>query len=64
MCHRRNARHGHRDCPGLGNTASIAIFVALAFVFGYPLTLRPILGASMSFAVGRAHAVKRFAYRD
>src|ERR1043165_5993639 len=28
-----------------GNTASIAILVALAFVFGYGLTMRPLLAA-------------------
>jgi hypothetical protein len=32
-----------------GNTASIAISVALAFVFGYALTLGPILGAGVPY---------------
>ena len=37
---------------GWGNTASIAISVVLAFVFGYALTIGPILRAGVS--VGRA----------
>ena len=32
---------------GLGNAASIAVSVVLAFVFGYGLTLRPVLGAGV-----------------
>ena len=32
-----------------GNTASIALSVALAFVFGYALTLGPILGAGVPY---------------
>ena len=47
MCDRRSARHGDRDCPCLGNSASIAISVALVFAFGYALTLGPILGAGV-----------------
>ena len=42
---------------GLGNLASIALAVALAFVFGYALTMRPLLAnvgvrraASLAFA--------------
>jgi Domain of unknown function (DUF4396) len=32
-----------------GNTASIAISVVLAFLFGYTLTMRPLLGARLGF---------------
>ena len=32
---------------GWGNVASIALSVVLAFVFGYSLTLRPVLGAGV-----------------
>lgn len=32
----------------LGNLASIAIAVVLAFFFGYSLTLRPLVGGGMS----------------
>jgi hypothetical protein len=41
-----------------GNTASIAISVVLAFVFGYSLTLGPVLRANVPFrrAVGLAFA--------
>ena len=35
--------------PGWGNTASIAISVVLAFLFGYALTLGPILRAGVEF---------------
>ncbi len=43
---------------GLGNAASIAISVALAFLFGYTLTIRPGLRAGVGFrrAVGVAFA--------
>ena len=43
---------------GLGNVASIAVAVALAFVFGYALTLRPVLraGLPLSRAVRLAFA--------
>jgi len=43
---------------GWGNTASIAISVALAFVFGYSLTLGPVLRANVPFrrAAGLAFA--------
>jgi hypothetical protein len=34
---------------GWGNAASIAISVALAFVFGYSLTLGPVLRANVPF---------------
>ena len=34
---------------GWGNLASIALAVALAFVFGYALTLLPLLRAGMTF---------------
>jgi uncharacterized protein DUF4396 len=34
---------------GLGNVASIAVSVALAFLFGYGLTLRPVLRAGLPF---------------
>jgi hypothetical protein len=39
---------------GFGNAASIALSVALAFLFGYALTLRPVLRAGIRFrrAVG------------
>ena len=40
---------------GWGNVASIAIAVALAFCFGYALTLRPLLRTGMAF--GRAARV-------
>lgn len=33
---------------GLGNTLSIAISVGLAFVFGYGLTLRPVIAAGVA----------------
>jgi hypothetical protein len=43
---------------GWGNAASIAASVALAFLFGYTLTIRPILRAGVGFrrAVGVAFA--------
>ena len=34
---------------GLGTTTSIALSVALAFLFGYALTLRPLLAAGLPF---------------
>jgi hypothetical protein len=34
---------------GLGNAASIVISVALAFLFGYGLTLRPVVAAGIPF---------------
>jgi hypothetical protein len=37
---------------GLGNAASVALAILLAFVFGYALTLRPLLDADLPF--GRA----------
>jgi hypothetical protein len=33
---------------GLGNAASVALSVLLAFVFGYALTLRPVIAAGVS----------------
>jgi hypothetical protein len=47
VCDRRSARHGDRNRLAWGNSASIAISVALAFVFGYALTLGPILRAGV-----------------
>lgn len=43
---------------GLGNLASIVLAVVLAFVFGYGLTLRPVLraGVPVRSAVGLAFA--------
>ena len=43
---------------GWGNAASIALAVALAFVFGYSLTLGPVLRANVPFrrAAGLAFA--------
>jgi hypothetical protein len=43
---------------GFGNAASIAFSVALAFLFGYTLTIRPVLHASVGFrrAAGVAFA--------
>lgn len=43
---------------GLGNAPSIAISVVLAFVFGYGLTLRPVVGAGIPLrrAAGLAFA--------
>ena len=43
---------------GLGNAASIAISVALAFFFGYALTIRPVLraGVGLRRAAGVAFA--------
>ena len=43
---------------GLGNAVSIVISVALAFLFGYGLTLRPVLDAGIPFrrAAGLAFA--------
>ena len=35
---------------GWGDVATIALAVALAFVFGYSLTLRPLLGAGMAIS--------------
>ena len=32
---------------GLGNVASIAIAIVLAFLFGYSFTLRPVIGAGI-----------------
>ena len=39
---------------GFGNSASIAVSVVLAFLFGYTLTIRPVLRAGVAFrrAVG------------
>ena len=34
---------------GWGNAVSIAVSVALAFLFGYTLTIRPVLGAGLGF---------------
>ena len=34
---------------GWSNTATIILAVALAFFFGYALTMRPVLGAGLSF---------------
>ena len=34
---------------GFGNAASIALSVALAFLFGYTLTIRPVLHAGVGF---------------
>jgi hypothetical protein len=34
---------------GWGNVATIALAVVLAFLFGYVLTLRPLLGAGLPF---------------
>jgi hypothetical protein len=41
-----------------GNVTSIAVSVALAFLFGYALTIRPVLGAGVGFrrALGVAFA--------
>lgn len=36
---------------GWGDVASIALAVALAFVFGYSLTMLPLLRAGLAFAV-------------
>jgi hypothetical protein len=43
---------------GLGNAASIVLSVALAFLFGYSLTIRPVLRAGVGFrrAIGVALA--------
>ncbi|HEU5476279.1 MAG TPA: DUF4396 domain-containing protein [Gaiellaceae bacterium] len=43
---------------GWGDAASIAVAVALAFLFGYALTIRPVLGAGLGFrrAAGVAFA--------
>src|SRR5437763_4534583 len=43
---------------GWGNAASIAVSIALAFLFGYSLTIRPVLRAGVAFrrAVGVAFA--------
>jgi hypothetical protein len=35
---------------GLATLATLAIAIALAFVFGYALTMRPLVGAGMAFA--------------
>ena len=37
---------------GLGNVASIALSVALAFLFGYALTLRPVFAAGIPLRRG------------
>jgi uncharacterized protein DUF4396 len=43
---------------GWGNTSSIALATALAFLFGYTLTIRPVLRAGVGFrrAIGVAFA--------
>jgi Domain of unknown function (DUF4396) len=43
---------------GFGNAASIAISIVLAFLFGYALTIRPVLRAGLGFrrAAGVAFA--------
>jgi Domain of unknown function (DUF4396) len=43
---------------GWGNVASIAVSIALAFVFGYAFTVRPVLRAGVAFrrALGVAFA--------
>jgi hypothetical protein len=33
---------------GLHNTATVVLSIALAFVFGYALTMRPVLGAGLT----------------
>ena len=47
---------------GLGNGATIALAIALAFVFGYGLTMLPLLGSGMALgaAVGVALAADTF----
>ena len=44
---RRSVGDGSRDRVGWGNAASITISVVLAFLFGYALTLGPILRAGV-----------------
>jgi hypothetical protein len=51
---RRGAGHGDRTAAGLSNTATVVLAVALAFVFGYALTMRGVLRAG----VGVADALK------
>src|SRR6266487_1425164 len=46
---RRGARDGPRHLVGWGNLASIALAIALAFLFGYSLTLGPVLRAGVPF---------------
>ena len=50
MCHWRSAWHGFGTALGLGNFATVALAVALAFTFGYALTLLPLLRAGLPFA--------------
>ena len=47
-----------RPHSGWGNAASIAVSIALAFFFGYSLTIRPVLRAGLGFrrAAGVAFA--------
>jgi hypothetical protein len=46
--HRRGARHGHRHRAGVSEWGTIALAVALAFLFGYALTSLPLLRAGLS----------------
>jgi hypothetical protein len=52
---RRGARDGARHRLRLGEAASIAVSVVLAFFFGYALTLRPVLAAGVPL-VDRVHS--------
>ena len=45
---RRSPRARHRNPARLARSASIALAVVLAFVFGYGLTLRSVLGSGIS----------------
>jgi hypothetical protein len=49
--HRRGARHGRRHRTGLGwgNLPTTVLAIALAFFFGYSLTLRGALRAGLDF---------------
>ena len=47
--HRRGARHGLATALGWGNAVTIALAVVLAFVFGYAVTMTPLLRSGLTF---------------
>ena len=46
--HRRDSRDGAVAALGLGNALSVLVSVLLAFIFGYALTLRPVIAAGVA----------------
>jgi hypothetical protein len=58
LCDRRGAGHGGRHCARLVERRHRRVSVVLAFVFGYSLTLGPVLQSGVAFgaALGVAFA--------